>query len=85
MGVLKMFVYVAVCPNSLGTKIYPFVREMRPDWSFSTGKCKMPYGQRGKSQENWQSLGLQLRCTARKTDETSLGLLPSPHSMRILI
>lgn len=38
-------------------KISPFGCEMRPDWSFSTGKCEMPYGQRGKSPENWQSLG----------------------------
>lgn len=38
-------------------KISPFGCEMRPDRSFSTGKCEMPYGQRGKSPENWQSLG----------------------------
>ena len=38
-------------------KISPFGCEMRPDWSFSTGKCEMPYGQRGKSPENRQSLG----------------------------
>ena len=56
---LKMFVFECRCMSQpFGElKIYPFGCEMRPDWSFSTGKCEMPYGQRGKSPENWQSLG----------------------------